>query len=283
MQTHPDNTGDISAAWQILWNRHSKEQKTLNRLQHKIGYVFKNIHFLYEALTHRSALRKKEIPAILSKNLCWNERVEFLGDSVLSLSISSYLWQLKPPYSEGQLSKIRAYLVSEKTLSKIARDFGLGHSIILGPGEEKAGGRNRDALLADSMEALIGAVYLDGGSEQARNVVMILFDQTLTLPLDTVSRDFKSILQEWCQAQFRTTPTYRLVSESGPDHAKKFVVAVYVDSLLLAFGRGFSKKLSSQYAAQCALVLLEQILGTDMMKTPVTFHQLVHLYKQKYE
>ena len=186
-------------------------------------------------------------------SLPWNERVEFLGDAVLSLVISTYLWNLDTVYSEGDLSRIRSSLVNEKSLAEIAKEFNLADSILLGRGEEKAGGRKRDALLADTLEAVIGAVYQDGGFTAASKVIHSLFANTLARPFEHSVCDYKTRLQEWSQDIFRQTPTYKLLSQSGPDHAKEFVVAVCLEETEIAQGKGNSKKRASQNAAENAL------------------------------
>ena len=249
-------TSSVNDSWNELWEHYPKQYKTLANLQDVLEYPFQRIELLFEALTHRSALvqfrhglsSKKE-----PSSLQWNERIEFLGDSVLGLAISSFLWTKNEQLSEGHLSKIRSFLVNETSLAAIARGIQLQHSIIIGYGEEKAGGRNRDGLLADALEAVIGAVYLDGGFEQAKKLVHLLFEEKLKNPSIERSSDSKSQLQEWAQEKHRSTPVYLLLSEQGPDHAKEFEVGVYLGEKELAKGRGLSKKRASQAAAEHAL------------------------------
>ncbi|MFK7822542.1 MAG: ribonuclease III [Oligoflexales bacterium] len=251
------NEEKYAMAWAQLWSQYPLEHKTLNCLQERIGYNFLNPPLLFEALSHRSAvasLNTRGPQGTASKiSLPWNERVEFLGDAVLNLVISTYLWNLEEIYSEGDLSRIRSSLVNEKSLAQIAREFHLADSILLGKGEEKAGGRKRDALLADTLEAVIGAVYQDGGFVAASKVIHKLFENTLARPFIHAVCDYKTRLQEWAQDVFRKTPNYKLMSQSGPDHSKDFVVAVCLDELELAQGEGQSKKRASQSAAENAL------------------------------
>lgn len=245
-----------SRAWKQLWSHYPSEYNSLKQLQERIEYQFSNPHLLYEALSHRSAVVSTNQRACQNNagvSLPWNERVEFLGDAVLNLVISTYIWNLETVYSEGELSRIRSSLVNEKSLAEIAKEFHLGDSILLGRGEEKAGGRKRDALLADTLEAVIGAVYQDGGFDAASKVIHKLFKTTLAQPFVHTVCDYKTRLQEWTQEAFRKTPYYKLLSQSGPDHAKVFVVAVFLEDLLLAEGEGHSKKRASQNAAENAL------------------------------
>ena len=246
----------LSRAWESLWSQYPLEYQSLNTLQERIGYHFLNPQLLFEALSHRSAvvsLKQRGRSGDSKVSLPWNERVEFLGDAVLNLVISTYLWNLETVYSEGDLSRIRSSLVNEKSLAQIAKEFHLADSILLGRGEEKAGGRKRDALLADTLEAVIGAVYQDGGFTAASKVIHKLFANTLERPFEHAVCDYKTRLQEWSQDIFRTTPTYKLLSHSGPDHAKEFVVTVYLGDCELAQGMGLSKKRASQNAAENAL------------------------------
>ena len=246
-------------SWDELWSRYPNQLKKLDKLQNLLGYCFVNIALLYESLTHRSATvinqskSKTTIQCNPDIHVKWNERIEFLGDSVLGLVISTHLWSLKEQYTEGHLSKIRSSLVNEQSLAEIARNFELGDVIILGRGEEKSGGRDRDALLADALEALIGAIYVDGGFETASRVIHTLFEEKLKHPFNGMKGDAKTQLQEWAQEKYRCTPEYKLISEHGPDHAKEFEVGVYLGQQVLATGKGLSKKRASQSAAGIAL------------------------------
>lgn len=252
-------------AWKQLWDQFPREKSLLPKIQDNIRYKFKNIHLLYEALTHRSALNPplrvcsfSDKPAEDRQfSLPWNERIEFLGDAVLNLVVSSFLWNRQEKLSEGDLSRLRSSIVRESSLSDLAKKFGIGGGILLGKGESKSGGREREALLADTLEAIIGAVYLDGGFAQATEFIHYLFEEYLYTATTTNVTDYKTALQELVQNKFKVTPTYKAVGESGPDHAKEFVVAVYVKERMCATGKGDSKKKASQKAAQLALSLIK--------------------------
>ncbi len=219
---------------------------------------------MYEALTHRSAL--SDYTAKLEKRslglniamLSWNERLEFLGDSVLNLAISTMLWHFDgaEEFAEGDLSRARASLVNETTLAEIAANIDLGQVILLGKGELKSGARSRASLLADTLEALIGAVYLDSGFEEAKAVVEVLFVSLFEGNLSRLARDFKTQLQELTQEIYKITPRYSVVKETGPDHSKVFQVAVKISGKVVATARGASKKRASQHAAKEALQII---------------------------
>lgn len=227
----------------------------LDVLQERVGHKFADLTLLYEALTHRSALmelsaagqgRQAELP--------WNERLEFLGDSVLGLCVSQKLMQKGEGLAEGELSRIRASLVNEESLAEIARSLELGTFLILGKGAEQSGARGRDSLLADALEATIGAVFLDAGFEAADAVVGYLLAEAFAGdPRLLVHADFKTMLQELTQDKCRKTPVYEVVLERGPDHEKVFEVAVTLAGRELGRGTGPSKKRASQEAARRAL------------------------------
>lgn len=203
-----------------------------------------------QALTHSSYANE-----LGRGDLSSNQRLEFLGDAVLQLIISDELYRRFPERPEGELTKMRAAVVCEPTLSKLARSLELGRHLLLGRGEETTGGRNRDSLQADALEALIGAVYLDLGLERARCLVRRLF----TPEIDLVERgehrhDYKTMLQELCQRSSGERLRYQVVSEEGPDHRKTFRVAVSLGQRALGFGDGRSKKEAEQSAAKTALL-----------------------------
>lgn len=202
---------------------------------------FKNAKLLETALTHRSYLN--EHPDVRQSN----ERLEFLGDSVLSLLTSTQLYQEFPRYPEGKLTSLRASLVRAKTLATAAKKLNLGQYLLMSRGEEKSGGRANPSLLANAFEALIGAIYLDGGLETVSNFLK----KNLTLSQDVY--DFKSKFQEAVQEKNRVSPEYKIVSETGPDHDKTFTVAVYVGKNLVATGVGKSKQEGEQEAAKLAI------------------------------
>ncbi len=211
-----------------------------------IGYHFKAEGLLTQALTHSSYANERH-----QKHMD-NERLEFLGDAVLEMVSSDFLYLHYPTYTEGQLSKLRASLVCEPTLAFCANDIELGSFIRLGKGEEMTGGRNRKSVLSDALEALIGAIYLDGGIEPAREFILtyILTD------IENKKRfyDAKTNLQEIIQGRCGEVPEYRLISENGPDHAKEYVYEVWSEGQLLGRGSGGSKKSAEQEAAYQALV-----------------------------
>lgn len=219
----------------------------LSNLQQRIAYTFKNPELLERALTHKSFANENRVPY-------HNERMEFLGDTVLSLVISEYLMKTCPDSTEGDLSKFRAAIVSEPALSVIARDIGIGNHLLLGKGEEQTGGRNKDSLLADCLEALIASIYLDGGKEMAESLILRFFEGTIKKTCSTGGmRDYKTELQELCQDQLKQLPEYRVVSESGPDHLKQFEMEAWVKGTLAGRGVGKSKKEAEQKAAKSAL------------------------------
>lgn len=229
----------------------------LESLQASLAYRFGNLNLLEEALTHKSYVNERKAAAILH-----NERLEFLGDSVLSLLISERLTYLLPNAQEGALAKLKARLISEKLLSEIARRLSLGHFLRLGRGEERSKGRDKDSLLADALEAVIAAVYLDGGLDHARRLVEVLFDREFSLVVTQRHRpgadDYKTQFQEWCQKRYDTLPQYAIVRESGPDHDKRFEVELTVQGQVVGRGTGRTKKEAEQTAAQEALKQTEQ-------------------------
>lgn len=207
------------------------------------------------ALTHPSYAH--EHPEVEGKD---NQRLEFLGDAVLGVVISDYLFRHLPKSSEGNLSKIRASLVCEKTLADGAREIGLPQHILLGRGEALSGGQNRDSILADAMEALIAAVYLVGGLETAYGFVLRLFAPKINDANAGMVWDYKTKLQEVFQERFHQNVAYEVLEESGPEHNKHFLVGVLFNGRLLANGHGRSKREAEQNAAHRALDLLQQDL-----------------------
>lgn len=210
-----------------------------------LGYSFKNKRFLKTALTHSSYGNEKQCEC--------NERLEFLGDSVLSIIISEFLFRNLTSVDEGELSKIRASLVCEQSLAKLARKINLGEAILLGKGEESLGGRERASILSDAFEAVLAAIFLDSGIEAAKKWLLDLMTEDLELALEgKTCHDYKTTLQEEVQKN-NGKISYVIVSESGPDHHKDFVVEVIVNEKKAAEGRGFSKKDAEQNAAKHAL------------------------------
>ncbi len=212
----------------------------MKKLQDALGYGFKNEALLRLALTH---------PSCGAEN---NQRLEFLGDAVLELYISEILYRRYSDFDEGTLTSRRAALVCERTLALLARALDLGGYLILNPGEERTGGREKPSVLADAVEALLAAVYLDGGQEAARAVVARLFQNENEL-LSWQSEDHKGELQSYTQARGLPMPEYAVISESGPDHSKSFTVSVSVSGRELGRGTGGSKKAAEKAAARAAL------------------------------
>jgi ribonuclease-3 len=222
-----------------------------------LGYTFRNPALLRQALTHRSIL--SEAPeGDKARN---NEQLEFLGDAILGFIASDFLLERHPDLPEGDLSKLKARFVSAGTLHRVAAGLGLGSHLILGRGEELSGGREKRALLADALEAIIAAIYLDGGLEAARRFVVerILLSPEASSDLDEIQPiDSKSALQEFAQARKLPTPRYVVLRETGPDHRKRFTVEVRLGREFTATGEGESKKSASQAAASAVLRLLTE-------------------------
>ena len=219
-------------------------------------YQFSNSGFLQEALTHKSYVNERR-----ASGQTHNERLEFLGDAVLSLIISDYLANRYAELSEGALSQLKAKLVSEAPLANAARRLDLGARLRLGRGEELSKGREKASLLADALEAVIAAVYLDGGLEASRNFTIDVLGEELRLIDELQTRpgggDYKTRFQEWCQKHHDVLPRYVIVQETGPDHQKVFEVGVYLNDEVCGIGQGYSKKEAEQQAAQRALERVE--------------------------
>ena len=240
-------------------------RKEDERLEERLGYKFQRWVFLDRALTHSSAtpeIRQERSEAMDGLSLAEdNERLEFLGDAVLELLASEYLLATFPDWTEGQLSKSRARIVNAESLLTVARRLRLGEHLRLGRGEEKTGGREKPALLADALEAVIAAIYLDSGLAAAREVLRrVLFEQAIEERGARIAdSDRKSALQELLQGRGQQPAEYRLVGESGPDHQKVFQVEVWGNGTQLARGEGSTKKEAEQRAAKIALELLEHL------------------------
>jgi ribonuclease-3 len=220
-------------------------------LEERLGYRFKRLDLLSLALTHRSWANEQGIPEHY-------ERLEFLGDSVLGLISAEWLYIRHPELPEGELSKLKAQLVSRPALARHAGKIGLGPALRIGVGEDRSGGRTKASLLADSMEAVIGALYLDGGLEAARKVVEPMMTSAFEERARKELTDSKTQLQEVSQALGWDLPEYRLTSASGPDHNKVFVVECWLAGELGGTGEGPSKKLAEQRAAADALARLPE-------------------------
>ncbi len=228
----------------------------LTRLEEALGHRFRDRGLLVRALTHSSFANE----AAPGAGVADNETLEFLGDSVLGFLVADLLFRAHPDWGQGWLTKARAELVSETFLAEKARSIGLGPLLRLSPAEERAGGAARDGRLADGFEAVAAAVFLDGGLDRVQEVVGRLFAADLSAldPADLALRDAKSALQERAQAEGKPLPKYRLVSESGPDHEKRFVYEVLygAEAELHATGEGTTKKEAQREAARAALGLL---------------------------
>ena len=222
-------------------------------LSHRLGYCFKEAALLKRALTHSSYANEHRLPDGS------NERLEFLGDSVLSVIVSDYLYGRFAQLPEGELTKLRASLVCERSLCQFSETLGVGEFLLLGKGEEQTGGRTRPSILADAFEAVLAAIYLDGGMSPAAQLVLGFVDQELAAdPADSV-RDYKTTLQEIIQSNREEQVEYRLVEETGPDHNKRFVSEVWLNTNVIGRGEGRSKKAAEQAAAMEALSLMGQI------------------------
>lgn len=220
------------------------------RFEDIIHYNFKKPELLQEALSHSSYANENK------KNRKSNERLEFLGDSVLSIVVAQYLFENYRDLPEGELTKLRAALVCEKTLFGFAQQIDLGEFILLGKGEEHSGGRERPSILADAFEAVIAAIYLDGGLEAARKHILSFIPKNLDVKKKLTFNDYKTMLQEIIQQNPSEKVEYVLTEQSGPDHNKVFVVDVMLNSNVIGKGEGRSKKQAEQMAAKEALELM---------------------------
>ena len=219
-------------------------------LETAIGYRFRNITLLQNALTHSSYANERWHDSLKS-----NERLEFLGDSILGMLVAEHLYRNFPDRPEGELTRMRADMVCEKTLANVANQVGLGQHLLLGHGEERFGGRNRDSILADAVESVIAAAFLDGGMDAALGIIrrFILSD----IPVKKLhNTDYKTTLQELVQQKKNQVLAYSLVGESGPDHDKVFTVEVSLNSTVIVVGSGSSKKRAEQDAARAAIETL---------------------------
>ncbi len=222
-----------------------------------IGYRFSNTDLLKTALTHSSFANENR-----GKHVLYNERLEFLGDSVLSLIVSNYLFENYKNLPEGDLTKVRATIVCERSLWECAVNIEMGRFMILGKGEEQTGGRTRVSILADAYEALIAAIYLDGGFSVTREWLLgQLYDTILSAVKGKTVTDYKTALQELVQKKGHTEIHYDVVGESGPDHSKTFAVHVTIDGTVMGMGEGRSKKNAEQMAACDAFSKLGDTYG----------------------
>lgn len=220
----------------------------------KIGYIFTDKSLLEQAFTHRSYLNENRISARSGRGAEHNERLEFLGDAVLELVVTEFLYEKYPEKPEGDLTAYRAALVNTVSISEAAKNLGMNDFLLLSRGESRDTGRARQIILANAFEALIGAIYLDSGYEAAKSFIRDqLFHKTDEVVAKRLWQDAKSRFQELAQEKFSKTPDYQLLDQSGPDHDKRFVVGAYVGQEKIAIGEGHSKQEAEQSAAEKAL------------------------------
>ncbi|WP_064613438.1 ribonuclease III [Streptobacillus moniliformis] len=226
----------------------------LEKLMSKINYTFKNKKLLLEALTHSSYVNEHNFP-----NIKDNERLEFLGDSVMDLITTEYIYKNNLKSNEGELSKIKSQIISETVFSTISRDLNLGNYIFLSNGENMSGGRERNSVLGDVFEAMVGAIYLDSDYATTRDFVLKLLESKIN-NLDKIEwvSDYKSALQEITQLKYKVTPIYTVLSEIGPDHDKTFEIEVRVEERLYGKGVAKSKKMAEKIAAKQAIEKLNK-------------------------
>lgn len=227
-------------------------RESIRAFEEKIGYEFKDKTYIQTALTHSSFANEH-------KEFNYNERLEFLGDSVLGLVVSDYLFRARNDLPEGKLTRLRANVVCEESLSVVARKINLGDHLFLGKGEKTSGGSDRDSILADATEAVIAAIYLDGGFDQAKDFILSNLRDTIAKNIDgNIFRDYKTILQEIIQGN-NGKISYKLVGESGPDHDKEFEMQVKCGQDTIGIGKGKNKKEAEKEAARDALVKMGEL------------------------
>ena len=228
----------------------SKRQRSLKEIQSNINYNFKDVVLLNTSLTHSSYANENKM-----KNYENNERLEFLGDVIVNLTVSEYLYHRYPELPEGELTKKRATVVCESSLAFAARKINLGDYILLGKGEESTGGRDRESILADAFEALTGAIYIDGGLNNTREFLLGMFEEEVIYALSkgNLFIDYKTELQEILQKKTKSKIEYIVEKEVGPDHNKKFYMNVIVENKVIGRGMGRNKKEAEQMAAKQAL------------------------------
>jgi tetrapyrrole methylase family protein/MazG family protein len=244
---------ELDQVWEEVKHRERRERQSLaapkGDFEHELGHVFQRPELLETALCHSSFAHEHP-----DRGLEDNERLEFLGDALLGLIISRLLYERFPDASEGDLTRWRSYLVNETSLARVARSIKLGQALLLGAGEDSSGGRDKNSILADALEAVLGAIYLDGGMEAAQSTIKRLFNPFLEEAVRSeAGEDFKTRFQELAQALYKVTPEYHLLEAIGPDHDKTFRVSVTLGGVELAQGTGKSKKEATQNAARLAL------------------------------
>ncbi|MBW2067109.1 MAG: ribonuclease III [Deltaproteobacteria bacterium] len=228
-------------------------EKAFDRLCKRLGYEFKNRNLLEEAFRHSSYVNE-----VGSVDLRDNERLEFLGDAVLGLAIGHVLMDLFEDATEGELTRYRSFVVNEKGLCNMARILGLGECLFLGKGEETSSGREKPSILANTMESLVGALYLDAGFEKTKEIIQNLFLPMIKeIQSRAVVNDYKSMIQEYTQETYKILPEYRVLQEKGPAHEKTFKVALMINGKIIGQGEGRTKKEAEQEAAKEAFFWLK--------------------------
>jgi ribonuclease-3 len=243
-----------------------ERKKELQLFERHADIRFRRLEFLNQAFTHRSFANE------LGEDAENNERLEYLGDSVLGMVVSEYLYEFLPDQPEGELARIKSFVVSEASLSEIARRMRVDNYILIGRGEEYSGGRSKKAILADALEAIIGAYYLDSGFQPARKLVHRMLIPEITKVLENRhAKDYKTLLQEFVQKRMKTYPKYKVVQKTGPDHDKTFWIEVHVGSSSFGAGQGKNKKEAEQEAARIAYETLhsaERMQKADKAHSP---------------
>lgn len=251
--------GKISSLFSNIFRKNSKadylSENDILQIEARLNYQFQNKALIIQALKHRSFLSVSNESRLMS-----NERLELLGDAVLGMVVTEYLYNKYPIKEEGELTSIKSLLVSRKILAKIAKNIGVGEAMLLNDAEERAGGRHRSSILADAIEAIIGAIYLDGGLD---TVVMFINDKLFAQCDEIVAaehnKNFKSMLLEYSQSKNMGLPQYIVKHEEGPDHDKVFTIEVLINNQVLGMGKGNSKKRAEQMSAKNALKKLNLI------------------------
>ena len=224
----------------------------LRTLEEDLGYIFEQPKLLNQALVHKSHANEAQ------GEIVDNERLEYLGDSVLGLGVARLLYDVEPLLNEGDMSRIRAYLVKEETLAQIAKTIDLGPHLLLGKGEARQGGAEKPSILSDAFEAHVVAIYLDGGFEIAFRFIESIYQPVIdSAGVEMIELDYKTRLQEYCQARYKKAPTYKHLGAEGPDHDRAFTLQVPMVKRSLAKGRGRSKKEAEQDAAEHAMRFFE--------------------------
>ncbi|MBN2403777.1 MAG: ribonuclease III [Spirochaetes bacterium] len=237
-------------------NNRVKRYRQLNKLQKNLKIKFKDRSLLNRALTHRSYVNEY-------RTLKDNERLEYLGDSVLAVVINEYLFKRYEEYPEGDLAKIKSAAVSETTLARVAAEINLGSYLLMGKGEDRCGGRDRASILANTFEAVIGALYLDAGLKECKKYILSLLKSHIER-IDKLSylRDPKTALQEYVQGKYKERPIYEIIEESGPDHKKEFKIKLIIHGQDVSFGTGTSKRKAEMDAA---MKILEEVWKGDLL------------------